>query len=713
MASACSVSASRSSGAGPVVELLRERAHRPAAQVAVTGRQGGQRAAQRGHVGLVHDAHRPGLPQRADGRLHRRLGGALDVTRPLGDLDRLVDGLRQAGPVRHPPAGGDERQQQVVAVGPRRRRVLRLRAEGVAEQVAGLLVRVQHHRGAGGVRSRAPGPSRVRRAGGEPVARGLRPRRLGVDGGVQHLAGAGVQPGAARQRHGGEHGVADQGVREVEAVDAVLDHQPGDEGGLEGVEDVALAVPADRDQQVEGEGPPEDRRCRSAAVVPASIPARRRRRTSATAGGGSAASAALGSSAPASSRAYSTRKNGLPSVRRLSASASRSDGRSPTTASTSAAVSGAGEPLQLQRRAWARASDSAASARRPVGAGWERQVATTSSRAGEAVSSRWRRTRRDDGSDQCRSSRTTTSVRVRAASTTAHRTASQVENPSDGSTRCERRSGAPSSPSSTDVHGHSGGAPSSWEQRPDPHLGAARTSEPDELGAQARLADAGLADEHRGLRRALLGPLEQADELLERRGPARPAATGEATAAGRRGGRGCRQQRGVLAQDRGLERAQLGARGRGPSSSASSRRTSRSAASASAWRPARVSASTRSTQSRSRSGCSVSAARGRPRRRRRRPRRAGRAPAARRPSPCSSSRRARSATTPGRVAELGVRHPAPQAGGLVEQRPRLRQRHVAGGAVGSWTSGASSALAADTACSARTASSASPGSRSA
>jgi hypothetical protein len=54
----------------------------------------------------------PRLPQRAHAGLHGGRGGALDVTGPLGDLDRLVDGLRQPVPVRHPPAGVDEVPEQ-------------------------------------------------------------------------------------------------------------------------------------------------------------------------------------------------------------------------------------------------------------------------------------------------------------------------------------------------------------------------------------------------------------------------------------------------------------------------------------------------------------------------------------------------------------------------------------------------------------------------
>ena len=184
--------------------------------------------------------------------------------------------------------------------------------------------------------------------------------------------------------------------------------------------------------------------------------------TSETAAGRSAPrTASAGIPRSAASRAYSTRKNGLPSVRSRSASAARELGRVRVTPSTTVAASSADNPFRARRRPWRRASISVRSASAPVGAGWARQVVSTSSDARSVLSASRRSTRSVAGSAQCRSSRTSRVACSRAAASTVWMICSQTAN---WLTSC---SSAPSPgrlrprPRSTADHGHSGGAPSS------------------------------------------------------------------------------------------------------------------------------------------------------------------------------------------------------------------------------------------------------------
>ncbi len=183
--------------------------------------------------------------------------------------------------------------------------------------------------------------------------------------------------------------------------------------------------------------------------------------------GGSASAISPDRSPPSwASRAYSTRKNGLPSVREASSPACSSLGITSATASTTVAASAALSPVSSSRAACRRASDSATSARAPVGSGCVRQVPRTSSRPDSTVSDRSRSTRRVGTSAQCRSSRTTTIVSsCAAAAETDATTASQVRNSAPSSSPPPTSRSAPR-PRSTCCHGQSGGAPSSCEQRP-------------------------------------------------------------------------------------------------------------------------------------------------------------------------------------------------------------------------------------------------------
>ena len=128
-------------------------------------------------------------------------------------------------------------------------------------------------------------------------------------------------------------------------------------------------------------------------------------------------------------------------------------------------------PVTSMRAACRRAKDSATRARAPVGSGWARRVPTTHSVASAgAVASRWARVRRVASSAQCRSSSTTSSGVVAAASTTRRAMSFQRANAdwagvSPPSTGSSWTVGLPSV-SSTERHGHSGGAPSSCEHRP-------------------------------------------------------------------------------------------------------------------------------------------------------------------------------------------------------------------------------------------------------
>ena len=129
---------------------------------------------------------------------------------------------------------------------------------------------------------------------------------------------------------------------------------------------------------------------------------------------------------------------------------------------------GAARPVSSSRTACRRASASATSASAPVGSGWARQVATTSSRL---VGRRSRRAAAAPAGWRCRPSagrrgRPAGAARA-AASRTVRTSRSQERNCAPASSASGSAPGAPApSRSSTCRHGHSGGAPSSWEQRP-------------------------------------------------------------------------------------------------------------------------------------------------------------------------------------------------------------------------------------------------------
>ncbi len=169
------------------------------------------------------------------------------------------------------------------------------------------------------------------------------------------------------------------------------------------------------------------------------------------------------------SRANSTRKNGLPSVRSRSCSASASETGFSLTRASSSTTAGVGSPDSSSRTACFRAIVSATSASTPVGSGCARQVARTircSPAVASAVSASSRSTRRVEGSAQCRSSSTTRVVCSRDASRITRVMRSQARNCAPSSSSASSPpSSAPIAPS-TARHGHRGGAPSSWEQRP-------------------------------------------------------------------------------------------------------------------------------------------------------------------------------------------------------------------------------------------------------
>ena len=356
----------------------------------------------------------------------------------------------------------------------------------------------------------------------------------------------------------------------------------------------------------------------------------RRASTSATAVGGSASVISPDRSPPSwARRAYSTRKNGLPSVREASRPACSSLGVTSATASTTVAASAAVSPVSSSRAACRRASDSAASASAPVGSGWVRQVAEHQQPAGlhglrsaGAAPAGWgcrpsagRRARR-------RGSRRP--PRRRPSRTMA----SQVRN---------------SAPSSSAVADVEVGAEPAQHLLPRPErrravvlgapaheqAGAAVHGQHAELAAQAGLADARLARDRREGGAALVGQVErglEGDQLVVTADQRPRRQRGHEPL----GHRGCRVP-GQRWRGRGLRRrgrghggrvtARAGSRpwpgpaggrpsaasrsstpGSRPSSTSSTSRTWRRASSASACRPARASATARRPQRRSRSG---------------------------------------------------------------------------------------------------------------
>ena len=346
-------------------------------------------------------------------------------------------------------------------------------------------------------------------------------------------------------------------------------------------------------------GPPRPgarRRLSSAAA-----PAAGRARPAPPAAGSSASSRPTSLRSPAS-RAYSTRKNGLPSVRSRSAVGlvvgrlGCGDRRR-----TPRAASAAASPASSRRTACRRASASATSASAPAGSGWPRQVATPAAGRGHGLGEQpqhpQRRRRRPSAGRRGRQDR---AGRAAAARTVAD-DRSQVRN---CGARRRRRPGAPAArrPARAST---AATATAAGRRRPAssgrPAPGAAACGHRRELGAEPGLADARLAGEHGERRRPRSACVERADQRGELLVPAdqRPAPSAArrrrpwravGSARRRRGasapGRSRPGQVGVLAQHARSQVAQLRRRvqaelvGRAPRGARAGR------PSASAWRPA-------------------------------------------------------------------------------------------------------------------------------
>ena len=278
----------------------------------------------------------------------------------------------------------------------------------------------------------------------------------------------------------------------------------------------------------------------------------------------------------------------------------------------------AGSPVSSRRTACRRASASATSASAPVGSGWERQVASTSSGSSVAVSASSRSTRKRGhvGPVQVVEDDQARPFAGRVADGPHQELAgAELGAALGGFVRLAAGMPAPSL-SSTCCHGHSGGAPSSCEHRPTststPRARATAASSalsrdlpmPGSPVSTAYVAAPAAAVSSAPSRAARSGSRPTIGQAATGRprgwapGPARRRA-------GRRPGaaacRGDPLELGVLAEHGGLQVAQPGAGSR-PSSSARTVRTRLSTSRASACRPARASASARRCQSRSRSG---------------------------------------------------------------------------------------------------------------
>ncbi len=354
---------------------------------------------------------------------------------------------------------------------------------------------------------------------------------------------------------------------------------------------------------------------------------RRRDSTSWTAAGG-CASAISAARSPRSraSRAYSTRKNGLPSVRRRSASVSASVGSASETWWNTCAVASAEIPRSWSRSACLRAerlghlgerARPAAGAR----ARWSSPAAGRRGRRATAASVSSRSTRRLDVSAQCRSSMTSSSGCSVAAVSTCWTTISQARNAAPLSSPETLLGSSEPSRSSTVAHGQSAGAPSSCEQRPHAMVMPWSAAYVASLDREPALADAGVAgerDERRG-DPSLPWTTRSTRSVSAASSSSRPASdqphsvgngsgacsSGSAGAArGAAAGAGAGSAVAVASwRSTAAWTARSSGPGSRPSSSSSTSRTWRSTASASACRPERASASARSDQARSRSGC--------------------------------------------------------------------------------------------------------------
>ena len=328
---------------GAVVELVGQTEHHPAAVHPVLGRQPLQAAAQGGHDPFVDLTRRRRLPDGADGRRSRGAGHQPEVPEALGEVDRPAHDLDQLRPHPGPAMAVGQIHQNVVAFPRPGAGVVVHRGQRRLQQLDRALVGV-HLSGLGGRGDRgAPGPVRVPGAGREPVQRQLalpsRPagHRLG------HLC---VQPGPTRRRDLGVGRVPDQRVREAEPVDTVLTDQAGLLRRLQGVEHRILVETRAAASTARSNCRPITEASRSTVRVRSGSRASRRVSTSFTAVGGFAsASSRPRSPRSAASRAYSTRKNGLPSVRCSSASASAPVGLDTTSRSTTSAAWSALSPV--------------------------------------------------------------------------------------------------------------------------------------------------------------------------------------------------------------------------------------------------------------------------------------------------------------------------------------------------------------------------------
>ena len=243
-----------------------------------------------------------------------------------------------------------------------------------------------------------------------------------------------------------------------------------------------------------------------------------------TAVGGSAPSSrAVRSSPSRARRAYSTTKNGLPSVRSASRRDCSSSGTTLATEPTTAATSPASRPVSSSRSTCRRARDSATSASAPVGSGWARQVETTSSRPDVTVSTSIRSTRRLATSAQCRSSSTSSTGSAAAASATRRVSPSRTRNSAPSSSSPPSSSSSPSC-SSTCCHGQSAGAPPSWRAAADQHPATAGHDVGGELRGEPRLADARFPGQRGERRHAGLRAGPRLHEGAPAGGRGRPAA---------------------------------------------------------------------------------------------------------------------------------------------------------------------------------------------
>ena len=452
-----------------VVELVGQAQQHPAAQRAVR-----RPAAGRGCAAAPRRPPRAPRPAAADCHsapcVVAMAARAISSTSPrlsptaIASLDRRGE-LRPHAPTsgRRRPAASARRSARAG----RRSASSSIESSAPREQLGGLLVGVAAPRQRGGVDGRAPGPAGVRRPGGRASAG--RPRwRAPAGPRAPRRRGRGPAPGGSRSaRPAGCRGPGRGRTRSCSTPSSRT--SPAASAGSTTSSRSSASIPVASGQGRGVEPRPITAAVRSAPTVASGSRARRRVSTSCTpAGGCSSASRWARSARSPASRAYSTRKNGLPSVRSRSALAWSGVGRLwATVANTSPTSSGAqaGEAAAECVPAGQRLGDVG---ERPGRLGVSRQVSSTSSRpvlggldeqpqhpqaAGvgpvqvvedhheHRLLARPRRGRVRAIRSKARNSSLSTSARVSAA-------------------------GWLPRASSTVVHGHSGGAPSSCEHRP-------------------------------------------------------------------------------------------------------------------------------------------------------------------------------------------------------------------------------------------------------